>query len=92
MRLVGHGGGLTKAGGRPRFRVTGREALVFSLLREIDAALSPLDETPADWLRRPVRTGPLRGATPLDHMLSRGADGARGVLHEVAMASLRRSI
>ena len=92
LRLVGHKGGLTKTGGRPRFRITGREALVFSLLQELDRALASLGEEPAEWLRAPMRVGRAKAASPLTLIARKGVEGARELLREVAMTSLKRSI
>jgi hypothetical protein len=92
LRLIGHPGGLTKKGIRPRFRVKGQEAELFSHLREIEAALVPLAQDPGAWLRRPIKDAPYRGVSPLRHICQHGIEGARDVAHTLFLVGLQRSI
>ena len=64
LDLIGHSGGLTKKGTRPRFKLVGREAVLFSHLREIESALSPLAKDTAAWMRQPNKAAPFRGQSP----------------------------
>jgi hypothetical protein len=67
LDLIGHSGGLTKKGSRPRFKLTGAEAEVYGYLREIDSALEPHGIDPADWIQRPISEAPFNRDTPLTH-------------------------
>ncbi len=50
LRLIGHPGGLTKKGTRPRSKMVGGEVVAFLGLKEIDTVLIPLDISPSRWL------------------------------------------
>jgi hypothetical protein len=89
LDLIGHSGGLTKKGTRPRFRVVGREAELFSYLREIETALETLREEPADWICRPIKEDPFKGTTPLAHITHRRVVGARDVIRKIMATGLR---
>jgi hypothetical protein len=89
LDLIGHSGGLTKKGTRPRFRVMGREAELFGYLQEIDTALAPLVKDRAAWIRQPIRHAPFRGANPLRHITRNGIAGARDVARELMVAGLK---
>ncbi len=91
LQLIGHAGGLTKKGTRPRFRLAGAEAGRFRLLQQIDAALSSAALAPGEWLRVPAKAGPLRGRAPLQHMAESGEAGAREVHRMLLQEVLRRS-
>jgi hypothetical protein len=90
LDLLGHPGGLTRKGTRPRFRVVGREAELFSYLQEIDAALRVLGSEPAEWIRQPIREAPFRGASPLAHVTRGGVGGARDVIRRIMEVGLVR--
>jgi hypothetical protein len=62
LKVIGHPGGLTKKGTRPRFRIMGPEAALFSYLRAIDTALQPMQSNPADWIRQPIKEVPFSGS------------------------------
>jgi hypothetical protein len=83
LDLIGHPGGLSKKGTRPRFRLQGEEAHIFGLLREIDAALVALGAPPDVWLRLSVASTPFSGATPLQHISVRRQQGARDVIRRI---------
>jgi hypothetical protein len=91
LALVGHPGGLTKKGTRPRFRLTGEEAEVFGYLKEIDATLATLGAEPAEWMRQPVREAPFKGATPLAHIARQRQDGARDVIRKLMLVGLQQT-
>ena len=90
MDLLRHPGGLTKKGTRPRFRVVGRQAELFSYLQEIDAALTVLGSEPAEWIRQPIREAPFKGASPLAHVTRGGVSGARDVICKIMEVGLVR--
>jgi hypothetical protein len=90
LALIGHAGGMTKKGTRPRFKVVGREAKLFGQLREIDAALSPLVDDAAAWIRQPIKEAPFRGQSVVAHITQHGSDGAREVERMVLMTALRQ--
>jgi hypothetical protein len=92
LELIGHPGGLTKQGTRPRFRVKGEEAKMFSLLQEIDTSLKPFGVAPDDWLRKPITEKPFRGATPLEHIARHHREGAQAVLRRIMQVSLLGSV
>ena len=80
LALLGHAGGLTRKGTRPRFRLQGSEAARYAGLRALDQALEGLSLDPRRWLSTPQRPAPCKGAKPLD-LLRRDADAARQLLH-----------
>jgi hypothetical protein len=88
LDLIGHSGGLSKKGTRPRFRLTGEEAHLFHLLREIDAALGALGAPPDVWLRQSVASTHFSGATPLQHISVRHQQGARDVIRTIMKLGL----
>jgi len=90
LRLIGHKGGLTKKGTRPRFNVTGQEAALFGRLREIDAALAPLVKDTGAWMRRSIKEAPFQGATPLSFITLNGIEGSKAVERAILMTALRR--
>jgi hypothetical protein len=90
LALIGHPGGLTKKGTRPRFRLTGAEAERFRYLREIDEGLKPLGIAPAKWLRQIRGNAPFNGDTPLTHITRSGVDGAREVIRAILAMGLRQ--
>jgi hypothetical protein len=92
LELIGHSGGLTKQGTRPRFRVKGEEAKLFGLLQEIDTSLKPFSVVPDDWLRKPIAEEPFRGATPLEHIARHHRDGAQAVIRRIIQVSLLGSV
>jgi hypothetical protein len=92
LELIGHMGGLTKQGTRPRFRVKGEEAQLFRLLLEIDTSLKPFGVAPDDWLRKPIAEKPFRGATPLEHIGRHHRDGAQAVIRRIMQVSLLGSV
>jgi hypothetical protein len=92
LELIGHLSGLTKQGTRPRFRVKGEEAKLFSLLQEIDTWLKTLGAAPDDWLRKPIAEKPFGGATPLEHIARHHREGAQAVIRRIMQISLLGSV
>ena len=89
LALIGHPGGLTKKGTRPRFRVAGEEATLFSFLQEIDSGLQLLGTAPDIWLRQPIAAAPFDGATPLEHIARQHQDGARATIRRIMQVGLQ---
>jgi hypothetical protein len=89
LDLIGHSGGLTKKGTRPRFRLIGPEAELFSYLREIGTGLKTLGKEPAEWIRQPIMEDPFKGATPVAHITQGGVVGARDVIRQIMALGLR---
>ena len=81
LALIGHGGGLTKKGTRPRFRPEGEEAARYAALRRLDIALDALGIEPHGWLSAARPNAPFRGDTPLAVLMRDGEAGARQLLH-----------
>jgi hypothetical protein len=92
LELLGHPGGLTKQGTRPRFRLKGEEATLFALLQEIDTSLKPFGVPPDDWLRKPIAEKPFRGATSLEHIARHHVEGAQAVIRRIMQVSLLGSV
>jgi hypothetical protein len=92
LALLGHAGGLTRKGTRPRFKLTPAEAEVLQLMQGIDAGLSRLAQDPARWLRQPLAAAPFRGARPLDWMLRHSGQGTRDLAQHLLQAALRASL
>lgn len=89
LDLIRHPGGLTKKGTRPRFRVVGPEAELFSYLREIETALKTLGTNSADWIRQPIKEDPFKGRTPLAHIAHGGVAGARDIVRKIMATGLQ---
>ena len=68
LDLIGHPGGLTKKGTRPRFKLAGDEVEMLRGAQEIDAALVALKLDASRWIPEPVK-----GARPLLARASRCA-------------------
>lgn len=92
LRLLGHAGGLTKKGTRPRFKLTAAQAARLAELQGIDDALAALGIAPASWLRTKLRPAPFAGAAPLDRMLGGGGTALRDIARHVVSQGLRRSL
>ena len=92
LELIGHPGGLTKKGTRPRFRLQGDEVDMLAGLQEIDAALVPLKLEPAKWVHDPAGEAPFGGATPLAYMTRERMPGVREALRFILRHGLRMSM
>ncbi len=92
LGLLGHPGGLTRKGTRPRFRLSDQEASTLAQLREMDDALSVLELDARDWLRVPIKSLPFRGRAPLDLLLREHAAGADAVHRFVVRLGMRQSL
>ena len=92
LDLIGHPGGLTKKGGRPRFKLVGEEAALLRSFQEIDAALRPLGLDPTVWLHRAIKAAPFAGATPAAYLTSRRMQGVQDTLRFILQHGLRLSM
>lgn len=92
LAVIGHAGGLTKKGTRPRFRLVGQEADIFNYLHQIDAALNAMGLKPSSWLKAPRSEPPYKGGAPLAYIAAHGLPGAREVMHSVTMRGLQQAL
>ena len=96
LRMIGHDGGLTKKGTRPRFRLQDEEAHAYAALRALDRALVTLGLEPKRWLGSPQNSQPFDGATPLAVLERQGAEGARlmirGLTRQGLQAGLKQAL
>jgi hypothetical protein len=92
LRLLGHPGGLTKKGTRPRFRLAGAEAEMAMLLRTIDEALTTMGTEPRNWIAAPIAEAPFKGATPLALLMRRHIPAARDISQYILQLGLRQSL
>jgi hypothetical protein len=92
LELIGHAGGLTQKGTRPRFKLSDSEAEVVAAMRALDATLSQLGLDPTTWLSAPLRPDPFRGAAPRDIIRKGRLQGLRDVSRYLIQMSLRLSL
>jgi hypothetical protein len=92
LKLIGHPGGLTKKGTRPRFRLANDKVDMLAGLEEIDAGLSALKLDPRSWIHHPAREVPFRGATPLAYMTEARMAGVRETLRFILRHGLTMSM
>lgn len=92
LQLIGHGGGLTRKGTRPRFKLSDSEAEVVAAMRALDATLAQLGLDPAQWLSKPLRPDPFQGAAPRDVIRKGRLQGLRDVSRYLTQMSLRLSL
>ena len=92
LQLIGHPGGLSKKGTRPRFKMAGEEAEMMKLLVETDRALVALGLDPKFWLNKPVPTAPFQGATILTYLTQNGLKGVRDTSRYILKNGLKLSM
>ena len=92
LALLGHTGGLTKKGTRPRFKLTDAESDMFVHLRNVDGALSTLGLDPREWLTKPIAAPPFSGSTPIALMMQDHVAGARALSRYILRQGLRLSL
>ena len=92
LDLIGHPGGLTKKGTRPRFKLVSEEAALLRSFQEIDAALRPLGLEPQTWLHQPIKSTPFDGATPAAYLTRRRKQGVQDTLRFILQHGLRLSM
>jgi hypothetical protein len=92
LQLIGHVGGLTQKGTRPRFKLSDSEAEVVAAMRALDATLAQLRLDPATWLSKPLRPEPFRGAAPREVIRKGRLQGLCDVGRYLTQMSLRLSL
>jgi hypothetical protein len=92
LQLIGHGGGLTRTGTRLRFKLSVGEAEIVAAMRSLDTTLAQLGLDPAEWLAKPLRPEPFRGATPLAVIQQGQLQGLRQISRYLTQMSLRLSL
>lgn len=92
LDLIGHTGGLTKQGKRPRFRLSSDENERLALFKNIDDSLRSAGLEPMDWLRKPIPKAPFYGEAPIQLMVTRGKEGAREASRYILQQGLRLSL
>ena len=91
LRLIGHSGGLTANGTRPRFRLRDAEAARYATLRALDEALAALGLDPGRWLAVPLDPPLPGGATPLAALLH-DPDACHDLLRRLHRQGLRATL
>ena len=92
LELLGHAGGLTRKGTRPRFKFSADEAEMAAALRGLDQALSLLQLDPKAWLRDAQAPEPFRRRTPMKVLREDRLAGARAVTRALTQLGLKRSL
>ena len=92
LLLLGHAGGLTSSGGRPRFTLKAEEVERLRYLREIGTALELMFQQAGPWLQQSASALPFRGLTPLDYMIARGTPGLAEVQRFLARWGLSQAL
>ena len=91
LRLLGHEGGLTSAGKRPRFTLTVDEARRVPYLRQIDLVMETLFGG-TDWLSKPLRLTPFKGLSPIDYMVKNQLPAFAEVLRYLNRLALSKTV
>ena len=92
LDMIGHPGGMTKRGTRPRFKLVGQEAALLRSFQEIDAALGLLGFEPNAWLHQPIAAAPFDGASPAATLSSPGKQRVQDTLRYILQQGLRLSM
>ena len=92
LALLGHAGGLTQTGTRPRFKLSAAENEMMAQLQDIDGALDALGLAPRRWLRKPLPDAPFSGADPITFVTRHRLPGARDLRQHILQQGLRRSL
>ena len=92
LALLGHAGGLTQKGTRPRFKLSKAENEMMAQLQDIDAALDTLELEPRQWLREPLPGAPFSGADPITFVTQHHLPGARELRQHMLQQGLRLSL
>ena len=90
--LLGHTGGLTRKGTRPRFKLNDAETNMLIRLQNIDEALTSARLDPGKWLREAVAAAPFFDTTPLSFITQNRLPGARDLGHYIFRQGLRLSL
>jgi hypothetical protein len=91
LRLLGHEGGLTSTGKRPRFTLTVDEARRVPYLRQIDLVLETVFGG-TDWLSKPIRQTPFKGLSPIDFMIKNQMPAFAEVLRYLNRLALSKAV
>jgi hypothetical protein len=92
LALIGHRGGLSKKGTRPRFKLNGEEGERVKSLFEIDQAISSLRLDPKNWMNKPIKAGPFEGAKPIFYLKKFGPKGVIAASRYLLKNGLRLSM
>lgn len=92
LDLLGHAGGLTKKGTRPRFRLSPPEAARLAGLHELDDRLGMLQISAREWLRKPLEAAPFDGSTPFALMQQERATGLDTLRRTVVRLGMQASL
>jgi hypothetical protein len=92
LDLIGHRGGLSKKGTRPRFKLNGEEGERVRNLFEIDQAISSLRLDPKNWMNKPIKAGPFEGAKPIFYLKKFGPKGVIATSRYLLKNGLRLSM
>ena len=92
LALLGHAGGLTRKGTRPRFKLADPETDMLIHLQDIDAALRSAGLDPRKWLWNAVAEAPLLGVTPIAFLTQNRLSGVHDLGHYIFRQGLRLSL
>lgn len=92
LALLGHAGGLTQKGTRPRFKLSEAENEMMAQLQDIDAALGALGLEPRLWLREPLPGAPFSRTDPITFVTQHQLPGARDLRQHILQQGLRLSL
>jgi hypothetical protein len=92
LALIGHPGGLTQKGTRPRFKLSKAENDTVAQLQEVDTVLQSLGLDVRAWLTSPIKDAPLSGATPIAFMLRGQSAGVHDLRQYLLNQGLRLSL
>ena len=92
LALLGHAGGLTGRGTRPRFTLDAAEAHRLANLLAIDRLLTDIGGEPGAWLRRRNAAQPFGRARPIDFMVAGGVPAIDATRRFVEKLALRKSL
>jgi hypothetical protein len=92
LALIGHAGGLTKRGTRPRFTLAGEETQRMANLLAIDRLLTDIAGEPGPWLRRSQAAAPFARKKPLDFMIAGGVPAIDATRRHLEKLALKKSL
>ncbi len=92
LALIGHRGGLSKEGLRPRFKLVGEEAKMVYLAFEIDQTLRNIGLDPKMWVAKSIKATPFTDSTPVVYLAKNGVKGFQEVGRYLLKNGLNLSI
>jgi hypothetical protein len=92
LALIGHEGGLTRKGTRPRFTLKGEETRRFANLAAIERLLIDIEGEAGPWLRRSQAGAPFARRKPLAFMVAGGAPAIDETRRFLEKQALRKSL